>query len=156
MDEQAIKDLVSKWYHDRGKNETDPFYRFLCLWICFNAWLDFRANKATDRQMIEWLKQQDEMTSEIILAYEKMAKTTTGEQSLKNFATASPIQDPKGGRPDITIDLSDRGSVIEALYRIRCNLFHGGKRSSNVRDEKLVSYADSVLSKWLSELIAVW
>jgi hypothetical protein len=156
MEEQAVKDLVDKWYQSRGKNETDPFYRFLCLWICFNAWLDFRANQVNDRQMIDWLKQQDETTSEIILAYENMTKTTSGAQSLQNLATASPIRDPKGGRPDILVDPNDRESVIEGIYRIRCNLFHGGKSSSDLRDEKLVNYADAVLNKWLSELLAVW
>lgn len=156
MSEAEVKDLIKDWHRNRAKNETDPFYRFMCHWICFNAWLDHQSGKYTDRAMLDWLKLQTPATSDIIASYEAMRLTTVGNQNLQAFVAMGPILDGKG-RGDIAMsDIDDRDNIIEAIYKIRCNLFHGGKRSSSARDTKLVGCVNHIMTKWIDDLVAGW
>lgn len=156
MNEAEVKDLIKGWHRNRAKNETDPFYRFMCHWICFNAWLDHQSGKYTDREMLNWLKLQTPETSDIIASYEAMKLTTVGNQSLQALVLMGPILDGKG-RGDITMSsIDDRDNIIEAIYKIRCNLFHGNKKSTSSRDTKLVTCVNHIMTKWIDDLIARW
>lgn len=151
-----VQELIKDWHWNRAKNEEDPFYRFMCHWICFNAWLDYKSEKYTDREMLNWLKRQTQDTSDIIASYEAMKLTTVGIQNLESLVAMSPIIDSKG-RTDIEIsDVNDRDNIIEAIYRIRCNLFHGNKRSSSTRDVKLIRCVNFIMTKWMDNLISRW
>lgn len=151
-----VQDLIKDWHRNRAKNEIDPFYRFMCHWICFNAWLDYESEKYTDREMLNWLKRQTSDTSDIIVSYEAMKRTTVGFQNLEILVAMSPIVDSKG-RTDIVIsDPNDRDNIIEAIYRIRCNLFHGNKSSSSTRDVKLITCVNFIMTKWIDDLVSRW
>lgn len=155
--ENQIKELIRSWYHNKAKNETEPFYKFLCLWICFNAWLDFSSEKNTDAEMINWLVSSTAVSSDLIRSYENMSITTVGRQHLENLVSFSPIKDARGDRAGIVIaSTNDRENIIRAIYRVRCNLFHGGKQLNNSRDIKLINCVNGVLGKWIPELIAIW
>lgn len=149
------KTLIKDWYNNRARNEQEPYFKLMCLWICFNAWLELESGKNSDRAMIEWLKSPDSNTSEIWSSYQAMLRTTVGEQNIKNLISSCPIGGSRG-RPINIADLYDSDNIIEAIYRIRCNLFHGGKAEGNTRDAKLVAYANNVLSKWIADLISKW
>lgn len=151
-----VKELITDWHINKAKNEQDPFFRFLCHWICFNAWLAHQSGMNTDRQMLDWLKQQTPTSSDIIASYEAMKLTTDGAQNLSSLVAAGPIGDNKGRSPITMGDINDRDNIIESIYRVRCNLFHGGKRNSNSRDRELVEYVNRILTKWLDDLIAGW
>jgi hypothetical protein len=156
MTEAEVKYLIKDWHRNRAKNETDPFYRFMCHWICFNAWLDHQSGEYTDRAMINWLKLQTPTTSDMIASYEAMKLTTVGGQNLKALVSMGPILDSRG-RGNITMSgVNDRDNIIEAIYKIRCNLFHGGKRLSSTRDTKLVACVNHIMTKWIDDLIAGW
>jgi len=86
-----------------------------------------------------------------------MKQTTVGLLALKALVSYSPIKDSKGRRHDIEmINENDRKNIIDAMYRIRCNLFHGSKSSINNRDNKLIKTASGIMAKWMSELISVF
>lgn len=156
MDETAIKELIKRWMA-KGRDETDPFFQFFCYWICFNAWLEYKSTATTDAGMIKWLNDQTVNTSDIIKSYESMANTTVGQNALIGFVSMSPVSDSRNLRDDIVIEnMYDRKHIIDSIYRIRCNLFHGGKRSTNTRDSKLVSCVNKIFKKWLSEMLALW
>lgn len=155
MDTPEIKQLIKDWHNNKAKNEQDPYFRFMCHWICFNAWLDHESGQATDRKMINWLKQQSPASSDLIKSYEQMKQTTVGLRELKNLTNYLPITDPRGSRPVITIsDVNDRDNIIEAIYKIRCNLFHGSKSPGNSKDKKLVSCVNLIMTKWIGDLVA--
>lgn len=155
MREETVKELVRGWYLNKAKNETDEFYKLLCLWICFNAWLSHIVEENSDARMIQSLI--DNPSFDLSRAYRSMAQTTTGKQALIDFSSMSPIADSREMRPEIVIrDAQDRESIIRGIYRVRCNLFHGGKNYNEIRDKKLVKCANRVLDKWMSELIGLW
>ncbi|MBE0448570.1 MAG: hypothetical protein IBX64_10820, partial [Actinobacteria bacterium] len=51
---------------------------------------------------------------------------------------------------------NDFENVLEAVYRIRCNLFHGKKEADDVRDQQLVDACGRILESWIGELIRDW
>ena len=155
MIDDELKELVQGWYRNKAKDEEEPFFKFMCLWICFNAWLEFESGESIDRSMINWIKSPRSDSSGLWAAYEAMLSTDTGTQNIKNLIASCPIGGTRGPALDIS-NTNDSDNIIEVLYRIRCNLFHGGKAEGNVRDIKLVTYANGVLSKWMAELIARW
>lgn len=50
----------------------------------------------------------------------------------------------------------DFSGIVRGLYQIRCNLFHGGKRPGDVRDQKLVKTASLILEKWVGNFVGSW
>ncbi len=157
MDKQKIKNLVKAWYENKAKRETDPVFKFLCLWICFNAWLDYRSDKNSDKEIINWLIIQTQESSDLISEYEHAKQTEPFCKNLEALAQMSPVYDSRGHRDPIQIkDVNDRENIIRAIYKIRCNLFHGGKEANNTRDQKLVTCAQRILEKWIGNLVASW
>lgn len=156
MKEQRIKNLVKTWY-EKARFEQDPFSKFIFLWICFNAWLDYKSGEFLDSEMINWLIRQTFSTSDLISNYENAKKTEPLMRSLKTLADMSPIYDSRGRRDPIRIkDEDDFENIVKGIYRIRCNLFHGGKEANDSRDRKLVEVSKRVLEKWIGNLIATW
>ncbi len=156
MKEQKIKNLVKIWYK-KAKFEQDPFSKFVFLWICFNAWLDYKSGEFLDSEMIKWLIGQTSSTSDLVLNYEMAKKTEPFKGNLKTLVNLSPVYDPRGRRSPIEIkDENDFENIVKVIYRVRCNLFHGGKEADNSRDRKLVEVSKRILEKWIGNLIATW
>lgn len=157
MDEQRIKNLIKGWYENKARMESDPTFRFLCLWICFNAWLDYRSEGNNDGEMIGWLTEQTPESSDLIGEYEHAKQTEPFNNLLKSFAAMAPIHDSRGRRDPVEIDNeNNRGNIIRGIYRVRCNLFHGGKEADNPRDQKLVMVCTEILNKWVGNLVNSW
>lgn len=157
MDEFQIKNLVKGWYENKAKMETDPIFKFLCLWICFNAWLDYRSEGRNDGEMISWLTKQTPESSDLITEYEHARKTEPFNGLLESLVNMAPIYDSRGERGAVEIGgIDDRANIIRAIYRIRCNLFHGGKEANNTRDQKLIKCTQQILDKWIGNLVTSW
>jgi hypothetical protein len=60
----------------------------------------------------------------------------------------------RGKREVRIIDVSSFGEVLEAIYTIRCNLFHGEKSPNDERDCALVELAFRILSRIFSVVVA--
>lgn len=160
MREGRIKNLIKTW-RERSHNEGDQFASFVFIWFCFNAWLEFLSNKKTDRQMLDELKRKDATMISLIEAYESAFSSDMffkqGLRSLVAKSKEGAIQDARGQKPPIKISSDmDFTNVVEAIYRIRCNLFHGGKDANDARDQVLVRDAGMVLRQWMGELIRTW
>jgi len=156
MREEKIKNLVKTWY-EKAKWEQDSFSKFVFLWICFNAWLGYKSDKFLDSEMIKWLLKQTSLVSDLVSSYENAKKTEPFRENLKTLADMSPIYDSRGRRSPIKIkDENDFENVVKAIYRVRCNLFHGGKEANDSRDKKLVEVSKRILEKWIGNLIASW
>lgn len=160
MEEQGVKNLIKSWYKNKARMESDPIFKFLCLWICFNALLDFRSgpDNTSDRNMIDWLVDQTPDSSDLIAEYENAKQTAPFLRLLNSLASESPIKDPRHwNNSEINIkDENDREGIIRGIYKIRCNLFHGGKDANDARDQKLVTLASRILDKWIGNLVNTW
>lgn len=160
MEEARIKNLIRTW---RGKShsEGDQFASFVFIWICFNAWMEYLSTKETDAGMVKEVVERQQNMISIIEAYDSaISDDDLLKRHIKGLIGKSqeePIRDCRGKRSAISIrDENDFGNIVRAIYRIRCNLFHGCKDANELRDQVLVGLAAGILRQWMGRLIAKW
>ena len=135
-------ELIRKW-HELAT--TDPaiqnnvFFKFVATWVAFNA---FYA------EMFPKLSNQDR---EQIKKYSELPGTQSKHaELLKNHEYKAAVEffcrQGVHGEPDPS-SLHDTKAIFNHVYRVRCNLFHGGKMPENPRDYKLVESAYSIVSR---------
>lgn len=136
-----------KWL-DRAKRQdkiVDEGDKFISLWIAFNGWMkrNFGEEKS-DRDLIERVKKFQNIkgvfetlksgNNEFFETLEELSK-----HSIANMKFIKKSNEIK--RYDGTFE-----SLIEAVYQIRCNLFHGRKNPvEDNKDYKLVCLAYDIL-----------
>lgn len=160
MQEERIKNLVRSWRH-KSHQDGDVFGSFIFIWISFNAWLEHLSMKTSDREMIEELRERAACMNELVSAYDYVLKNDElfirSLRALIGKSREEPIRDVREIFPDVVIENEyDYENVIRALYRIRCNLFHGGKDINEPRDQSLVSNAGALLRQWVGRLEGGW
>jgi len=158
MEIGAIKNLIKVWY-EKASHEQDPFSKFIFLWFCFNAWLSHCSTKDTDAEMLKQLTGRDARMLDLIVAYDSLmqASPSVFRVHVQNLASLSPILDVREIRPPVTIENEeDFANIMWGIYRVRCNLFHGGKNANDSRDQKLVLIAGAILEKWVGSFKSQW
>jgi len=75
-------------------------------------------------------------------------------QGLKNIGQVEDMRPAHRGEYKYLSDVNNFTEVIEFIYQIRCNLFHGGKSPVNAHDKRLVSLSSKVLEKWIEWTLA--
>jgi hypothetical protein len=154
MDEEQIQALVKSW-HARSTREGDPVSKFVFLWFCFNARLSYESGKDHDRQMINWLKTASPASSALRRSYDQAMASEVFRRDLQTLVDNSPIHGTRRNKPQVVEirDVDDFPNLVEGVYQVRCNLFHGGKRADDLRDQKLVKVSASILRKWVGNLV---
>ncbi len=156
MDELEVRNLVKGW-HQRARREGDLTSKFVFLWFCLNAWLAFESDEDTDREMIEWLIGPAATASELRASYVLAAQSEVFVSYLRAFAALSPITSTGRRLREVRIESpEDFDGIVQGLYQVRCNLFHGGKRVTDPRDQKLIKVCARILEKWVGNLVGAW
>ena len=160
MIEDRIKNLIRTW-RAKSNNEGDQFASFVFIWFCFNAWLENLSDRQTDRAMMDELRGKSDNMTSLIEAYDAVRASDEffkrSLQHLMGMSKEEPIRDVRGRKQPISIENeNDFVNIIEAIYRIRCNLFHGGKDANDPRDQVLVKDAAIILKQWIGKLIESW
>lgn len=156
MEELEVRSLVKGW-HQRARREADLISKFVFLWFCFNAWLAYESEEDTDREMIKWLASPRASVSQLRASFDLASRSDVFVGYLNALADLGPITSTGRRRREVRIDSpSNFEGIVEGLYQVRCNLFHGGKRASDLRDEKLVMVCARILEKWVGNLVARW
>ena len=116
---------------------------FLCLWIAFNGWMKSQYNEqATDSCLIEKVKTNPDLKSIFSELEKSTLHNVLGE--LKGF-TVLNMRYPSNSSEEKVYDGTFE-SLIDVLYKIRCNLFHGRKNiEEDENDKKLVYLAYDIL-----------
>ena len=156
MDEREVCSLVDGW-HARARREDDHVTSFVFLWFCFNAWLACESGEDIDRAMIDWLISRQAQTSQLRAAYDSAMRSEVFVGYVRALADQSPIVS-NGRRPrEVRIySLEDFAGIVNGVYQVRCNLFHGSKRAGDSRDETLIRTCARILEQWVEHLIAGW
>lgn len=162
MNEQWIKNLINGW-RQKAHQEGDPFSKFVFIWFCFNAWIENLSDANSDRKMIDELKSRKSNMANFADIFHTALNSR--ENYFKSSVTAlvhqsqeKPIENArdKNKAPVSIKDEFDFENIVEAIYRIRCNLFHGGKDPDDSRDQVLVKTAQRVLERWIDDLVKSW
>jgi hypothetical protein len=144
-----VKTLIS-WWKVLGREQTDPFMKFFMFYMCLDAWMTAESGKDRDEDKLNWLVN----TPNTLKNHWNSIKNEAKFQSwLNGLLNESPIDDMRPSQRNIhTVTLSDTSDfsqVIQFIYQIRCNLFHGGKSPVNARDKQLVYLSGRILEQWI-------
>lgn len=151
METLDLVEFIDTWLKraKREKEYIDDGDRFVSLWIAFNAWLksEYSENKP-DKELIKEVKKNSELKSLFIkLKNEKSFSEALGRISNRRVYDA---RCPKN-RDKIKEYNGSFESLIDVLYQIRCNLFHGRKNINKLEEFILVGEAKNILLPLFSE-----
>jgi len=141
---QPIPRRLQAWSSQRTIDVAD---RFINLWICFNSILrKHYGEDKSDGAMIRLAKADFAQAGGIIHLKEYYDTMLDNEfrNNLEELRRLLPITNMKNGRQ---LDLTN-SSLVEIVYQIRCNLFHGRKNPEDKdnRDFQLVRLAFLLLA----------
>lgn len=130
---------------ERQQEYIDDGDRFISLWIAFNGWMKGKFGEAAiDKTLINRLKESEEMR----IVFEDLRRNETSfNESLRELSQYT-IADMRNLEAQNNVKKYDGSfdSLIEVLYRVRCNLFHGRKDvNEDKKDIELVSLAYRIL-----------
>jgi hypothetical protein len=134
------------WFSDRNRLAN----RFLKLWIALNAAYAAYADQLDgDRAQLRHFAQWEP----VISAHRRNLGDRVYDRAVQSLATPGVYN----YRNDswVTIKTPDSAvEVLDAIYQVRCNLFHGRKRPTNLRDAQLIKASDTVLSRILDSVLS--
>lgn len=165
-----LNEKIINWHERANKEENDFFVKFIFDYLAFVASISkyYRDNlRDTDRNFIQnlkrdknvkltFLKKLDKITTQAIidlLETRPIKNATRRDKWWDNDTNRSldsqSIDDGKIRDPE------DYVNMIEFIYRVRNNLFHGQKGPDIERDEILVKYGSFILNNLLEAIIEI-
>jgi hypothetical protein len=158
-----LDEAVHGWLdlaRDIDAKRRDPFSRFALVWIGLNTYYSFLAGHRhvmtsqlgvdqppTDRRDLLALAGR----LDCIEGHKALLGARDGRylEAVSGFARKERQADGAWGtglhkRPD------DLKGILTAVYRVRCNLFHGLKSPSDVTDRRLVEDATIIMESLLT------
>ncbi len=141
-------ELIYLWYQKAV--HKDYFSKFVFLYLAFAAFLRKKrfpeCNK--DREAIEKLKEDKEIKDKFYTFYVKCdRRTITVIEGLIRELKKQPLKNETGGKTKQVIinSVDDWKNIIEFVYVVRNNLFHGEKSPEAFRDFVMVYHAYKIL-----------
>lgn len=156
MQHAHLRKLIVNWFRrSQGEsvNEFNSFDRFVSLWISFNAWGKYESRIESDRDMIQWAKFDGDLTNRFAELFRKDSEFSKDVNALKSLCPIQRHRPYRGTREVNITNINNFSEVLEAIYVIRCNFFHGSKAIDDKRDQTLVELAFKILSKLFSEKV---
>lgn len=143
-----LTEAGSSWYSVAVSGRfdpEDPLIRFIAAWISFNALYESMYPNQRERQQITRIAENSEF-----------ADCQQQLLSNQNYSRAANYIGSRGVvnlRNNETVGLESVASLSElllAVYQVRCNLFHGGKRIESNRDRELCAAGFIIVCNLLS------
>ena len=148
-----VAQLIRTWYDiadGQSPGNPDMFFRFISIWVAANALYASRhSNERSDaKQILRFASDPD-----VVDRHRQLLDSDESYKAALAVIKERGVSDPRGGRKRTIQDERNVLEVLQSVYQVRCNLFHGGKLPGNVRDERLVDAAYAVTSLLISPLI---
>jgi hypothetical protein len=140
MENPTHIDLILEWYE---RSRSSVFDQFIYLWISFNAWLSMIiGTEESDRAKINWFKEQERYRNyflEAIKVGKELYRTS-------DFFAKNGVWDAKKRKRFHAKGAMDFGGIVELIYIVRCNLFHGSKNRDDIVDRTIVELSCKLLT----------
>ena len=139
--------FTERWLEraERGHRIIDDGDRFISLWIAFNGWMSSKFGEDTkDGNKIQSVKKMQDFRE----VFNHLRENNLAfKECLDKFEGISVVNMQfRNNREQVYRYDGTFGSLIEVIYRVRCNLFHGRKNiDENKKDIELVSLAYRIL-----------
>ena len=147
--------LVIYWYRKSQKIKVAQFTifdQFISLWLAFNSWGTYLSKADIDRAMLEYVKENAQLKSVYseLVQKDNVFHTMVGQLATRTVRDMRPGH--LGDSTSIT-DISNFGQVLDMIYQIRCNLFHGQKNELVEGERELVELAFKILTRVFEPVI---
>jgi len=151
-----VAQLFKHWYN-RGCQESSGAdgVRFFYFYLCLNIVMASESGEEIDAKMIKWIKVNP---NSVRAAFNQLLKAKnqmflTALQGLQELTNQKPLESNLPSKAPIIIQDHCRfDEIIDVVYRIRCNLFHGTKNPDQKRDMMLLHYSTDILIKWVGHI----
>lgn len=147
--------FTEKWLQraERTQRCLDDGDRFISLWIAFNGWMKGEfGEKQNDKDLIKEVKKNQPFKDTFIKLRNDSMEFRQNLDKLSNYSVLDMryMDDPsKYKRYDGSFQ-----SLLEVIYQVRCNLFHGRKDVDDDRkDFELVSLSYNILLPLFKEYL---
>jgi hypothetical protein len=106
------------------------------------------SGENSDRRMLNWVKRNE---SSLSRAFERRITYQPFVQRLQELQRMAPVADARPGIDDEKNirDLNNMGQILEVIYKIRCNFFHGNKLLTIDRNRRLIETSTYLLKYWM-------
>lgn len=147
--------FTEKWLQraERTRKCLDDGDRFISLWIAFNGWMkgEFGENRS-DRDLINKVKETLTFKNTFIKLKDDSMEFCQNLDELSNYCVLDMRHVDEKSRYK-NYDGSFE-SLLEVIYQVRCNLFHGRKDVDDDRkDYELVSLSYNILLPLFKEYL---
>lgn len=147
--------FTEKWIERAERNDRtlDKADRFISLWIAFNGWMRGKFGESkSDHELLSKVKKLDKMENIFSRLKSECHNFSENLNELEKYDVVN-MRFTDYRNKDKKYN-GTFGSLIETIYQIRCNLFHGRKETYG-KDFRLVCLAYDILSplfkKYLKE-----
>lgn len=127
------------------------FYFYLCFNILITALAQHEKPSLTqDRSILNWIKSNN---NELKSVFNKKTSNNKFLAAIAQLKSSGPISDLRQNRSR-TYEIKDPknlGEILEFLYQIRCNLFHGRKNIKEM-NARTIEHAYMVIKLWLEPI----
>jgi hypothetical protein len=141
------KYFTDKWLEraERGRCNVDDGDRFISLWIAFNGWMRGKFGEdGIDRHQIESVKSMDDFKDVFNHLKEDDIDFKKALDKLGNLLVVNMRF--RNNREEVYMYDGTFESLIEVVYQVRNNLFHGRKNvEENKKDLALVRLSYKIL-----------
>ena len=149
--EKLIVDWFKRSQRQRARKFT-IFDQFISLWFAFNSWGTYLSNKDKDAEMLRWIKSNTRLPQILEQLTTNDSEFATKLQRLSEYEVHVMRPGHEGQSKSIS-DIHSLDQVLDVIYQIRCNLFHGQKSMIDPHDKELVELAFHILSKLFKPII---
>lgn len=119
------------------------------IWITFEAFTTSKFNlRSADKRVKKFEEDYKDW-------FKSKKFSSTFDSSLKELMKYE-VKDMRPVNPDppITItNIDNFEEIIDVIYRVRCNLFHGGKSSTEQKDIELLQFGFKVIYEILDNIL---
>jgi hypothetical protein len=152
--------IIQDWFSLANGNNidsSDVFFRFVAAWVGFNAFYTYhysRRNKSgriNDGQLVKKCAEHADLITNHVWLIDNDSKYLNAVHILKEKG----VWDTQNREISYISSTRDLSEVLNCVYRVRCNLFHGGKIPTDVRDKTLVEAAHVITSRTVECIIDV-
>ena len=149
--------FTERWLERAEREENSPIDigdKFISLWIAFNGWMKSKFGEPVkDATLIAHLKRFQEVRNVFNQLQRRDETFISNLQELRRYAVLDMRYANNVSRSrkfDGTFE-----SLIDVIYQVRCNLFHGRKGDEG-KDKKLMSLSYSILLKLFKEYLVIY
>jgi len=146
-----LKEIITNWVKISKQQlfgTNDVFFRFMSLWIGFNAFFTFKYGNIRDKEKAQKFAKEQETGKR----HQELLQNDRDYENSVAIIAEKGVTDSRRKKRYTISDTKNFCQVMDCIYTIRCNLFHGSKLTDDLRDEKLVSASLDILDK-LADII---